>query len=104
LFSAPLAASANEGRVLVLLDSLSMQETHRKFLQIINERGYNTTVATIDAKSLAFKDWDEWLFDKLVILGGNKSKSLLLFSVFIMHTSRSHLHPLRFLLQGCLRV
>lgn len=73
--SAPLVASANEGRVLVLLDSLNMQETHRKFLQLIHERGYNWTVATTDAKSVALKDWDEWLFDKLVILGGSKSKS-----------------------------
>ena len=69
------ASAANE-KVLVLLDSLEMQETHSKFLQNINPKLFDVTVDTMDTKSIKLREWDSYLFDKLVILGGATSKRL----------------------------
>jgi len=67
------ASAANE-KVLVLLDNLAMQETHSKFLANINPKSFDVTIGTISTKSINLKEWDSWLFDKLVILGGATSK------------------------------
>jgi hypothetical protein len=67
------ATAANQ-KVLVLLDSLEMQDTHSKFLQNINPRAFDVTVGTVDTKSINLKEWDSWLFHKLVIIGGATSK------------------------------
>jgi hypothetical protein len=71
-------ASATKEKVLVLLDSLEMQETHSKFLQNINPKTFDVTVGTLDTKSINLSEWDSWLFDKLVILGGATSKRHLI--------------------------
>lgn len=81
------ASAANE-KVLVLLDSLEMQETHSKFLQNINPKAFDVTIGTMDTKSINLKEWDSWLFDKLVILGGATSKPQLIF--FDLLTSPPH--------------
>jgi oligosaccharyltransferase complex subunit beta len=70
------AAAAPKPKVLVLLDDLDMQQTHSKFLQGVKNRGYDMKVSTMDAKSPALREFDEWLFDKLIILSGSKSASL----------------------------
>jgi hypothetical protein len=67
------ASAANE-KVLVLLDSLEMQQTHSKFLENINPKSFDVTVGTTNTESIKLKEWDSWLFDKLVILGGATSK------------------------------
>lgn len=70
--------SSSKGKVLVLIDSLDLQGTHSKFLQSIKSKGYETTVASVNAKTTKLKDWDTWLFDKLVILGGENSESCII--------------------------
>lgn len=70
-------ASATNEKVLVLLDSLEMQETHSKFLHNINPKVFDVTVGTMDTKSIKLREWDNWLFDKLVILGGATSKTAI---------------------------
>ena len=67
------AAAGSKPKVLVLLDNLSMQQ---KLLQGLKARGYDLEVASVDAKTVSLKEWDDWLYDKLVILGGSKSASL----------------------------
>jgi Oligosaccharyltransferase 48 kDa subunit beta len=74
-------ASATKEKVLVLLDSLEMQETHSKFLQNINPKAFDVTIGTMDTKSINLKEWDSWLYDKLVILGGATSKTAVFSSL-----------------------
>lgn len=67
--STPVAFAATD-KVLVLLDNLNLQQTHSKFLQNLNSKNLDVTYATLDTKTIKLKDWDDWLYDKLVILGG----------------------------------
>ena len=73
---ATCAPAASATKVLVLLDSLDMQQTHSKFLQSINPETFDVTVASIDTKTTKLQEWDEWLFDKVIILGGKNSEYL----------------------------
>lgn len=70
-------AAADPGKVLVLLDDLSMQQSHSNFLAGLKARGYDVTVASVDAKSVKLREWEDWLFDKLVLLGGSNSESAI---------------------------
>ena len=74
--SAPVVNAASD-KVLVLLDNLSMQQTHSKFLQNLNSKAFDVTYATLDTKTIQLKDWDDWLFERLVILGGKTSEMQL---------------------------
>lgn len=66
------SAARSDKKVLILLDSLDLQSSHSRSLQNIKSKGYDVTVASIDAKSITLQEWDTWLFDKLVIFGGEK--------------------------------
>lgn len=99
LLSVSTCTAANtRPKVLVLLDSLSMQETHSKFLQNLNAKEFDVTVAAIDTGSIQLRQWDEWLFDRLVIIGGSKSSMYIFFSFFypvpvlFTHSSKYHHH------------
>lgn len=74
LLASASADKPSKGKVLVLLDSLEMQGTHSKFLAMLEQKGYDSTVVSVDAKTVKLKEWDRWLFDKLVILGGKTSE------------------------------
>jgi oligosaccharyltransferase complex subunit beta len=66
---------SRKGKVLVLLDSMDMQETHSKFFQNVKNRGFEMEFATISTKSVSLRDWDVWQYDKLMIFGGSQSKT-----------------------------
>ena len=72
------AASAGEPKekVLVLLDTLDMKDSHSKFLQNLSPKDFDVKVASVDDKDVKLREWDDWLFDKLVILGGSNSEFL----------------------------
>ncbi|EFN54342.1 hypothetical protein CHLNCDRAFT_8673, partial [Chlorella variabilis] len=59
-------------RVLVLLNDAGLEQSHSSFLKGLGARGYQVDIKPITDKSLQLKSWDEWLYDKLVILGSNK--------------------------------
>lgn len=70
---------SRKGKVLVLLDSMNMQETHSKFFQNVKNRGFEIEFATISTKSVSLRDWDVWQYDKLMIFGGSQSKTKIPF-------------------------
>jgi hypothetical protein len=72
-----IAASVGQDapRLLILLDTLEMQQTHSKYLQTVS-RGHEVEIATINSDTIKLKDWDMWNYEKLVIIGG-KSGTLL---------------------------
>lgn len=73
--SLPLRAASLTPQVLVLLDSPSLEASHSAFLAGLRSRGYELDVKPIDDKSLQLKSWDEWLYDKLLILGSSKGEA-----------------------------
>ena len=69
------AAPATAGqKVLVLLDSPELEQSHSRFLKSLSGRGYELDIQPINSKSLQLKSWDEWLYDKLVIFGSGKGE------------------------------
>ena len=68
------AAAAGQQRVLVLLDDPAMEQSHSSFLKGLSARGYQLDIKPITDKSLQLKSWDEWLYDKAVILGSGKGE------------------------------
>ena len=68
------AAAAGQQRVLVLLDDPAMEQSHSSFLKGLSGRGYQLDIKPITDKSLQLKTWDEWLYDKAVILGSGKGE------------------------------
>ena len=72
-------ASAGSQRVLVLLENLDLQQSHSDFFGGLSGRGYQLDFRQISDKKLQLKQWDEWLYDKLIIFatkGGECSAPL----------------------------
>lgn len=59
-------------QVLVLLDSPSHQKTHSKFFEDLERRSYSLEFKEIDDRGLRLQEWDEWLYDTLIIIGSSK--------------------------------
>ncbi|GAB4821924.1 hypothetical protein N2152v2_008970 [Parachlorella kessleri] len=78
---APPAAASQ--RVLVLLESLDLQQSHSEFFGGLSSRGYQLDFKQVSDKMLQLRDWDTWLYDKVIIfavkgdLGGAIDTTLL---------------------------
>jgi oligosaccharyltransferase complex subunit beta len=64
--ASPPAAAASQ-KVLVLLEGLDLQESHSEFFGGLSSRGYQLDFKQISDKKLQLKNWDEWLYDKVII-------------------------------------
>lgn len=71
-FVALVAGVALGEKALVLVDSPELESTHSQFIGDLSDLGLELDVQPIDSSSLRLKRWDEWIYDKLVILGGSK--------------------------------
>jgi oligosaccharyltransferase complex subunit beta len=60
-------ASVNEQRVLVLVDTLNIRETHSVFFKSLQQRGFTLTIKSADDASLALIKFGEFLYDHLII-------------------------------------
>ena len=67
----PIAA-ANK-KVLVLVDDQATEKTHSTLLNTIKQKGYDITVSLATSDDVKLQDVETWLFDKLVVLGGQSS-------------------------------
>ncbi|KAL3159401.1 hypothetical protein ABBQ38_009831 [Trebouxia sp. C0009 RCD-2024] len=54
-------------RVLALLDDTAFKSTHSVFFNSLSSRGYHITYSAATAPDLAIKDWDVYLYDKIII-------------------------------------
>ena len=69
------AGAGQQQRLLVLADDpAAIKTSHSKFLASLKQRGYRGNVKAIGSKTLQLKEWDDWLYDKLVIFGGSKGE------------------------------
>ena len=69
VFALVSLAMASASKVLVLLESENQKTTHKNFLRLFGSKaGYEPEYRLVGDKNLKLKDWDQWLYDHLVIL------------------------------------
>lgn len=62
-----LVAAKSKKRTLVLLENLSIKETHSVFFEDLGSRGFQLTYKMADDSSLALSKYGEYLYDNLII-------------------------------------
>lgn len=60
-------AALAQPRVLVLLEDLTLRNTHSAYFQALAQDGYSLDFKLAVAKGLRLREWDDWLYDKLII-------------------------------------
>lgn len=71
--------AANQGsKVLVLLEDTSLKSTHSAYFGSLSSRGYQLTYSAANAAGLKIKDWDTYLYDKIIVFASSTSGSSLL--------------------------
>ncbi|MFH4982648.1 hypothetical protein AB6A40_009357 [Gnathostoma spinigerum] len=58
---------SSASRILVLVDSLNVRETHSIFLASLRDRGHEVTVKPADDQGLALQKYGNALYDNLII-------------------------------------
>ena len=58
-------------RVLALLDDTAIKSTHSTFFNSLTSRGYQITYSAANSPELAIKDWDVYLYDKIIVFASN---------------------------------
>lgn len=67
LLSTVLPCQASSQKVLVLLDDLKTRSTHSLYFNDLISKGCEISFKSASDKKLQLKDWDEWLYDKIVL-------------------------------------
>ncbi len=69
LFVSLLSVAVSAGRgtnVLVILEDLQVKSTHSILFSHLRQLGYQLEYRAADDKKLQIRDWDSWLFDKII--------------------------------------
>jgi hypothetical protein len=66
-----IIADGQGKRVLVLLDSYGVRETHSTFFKSLRDRGFQLTYKPADDSDLTLSKYGEYLFDHLVLFAPN---------------------------------
>lgn len=67
LLSTVFTCQASSQKVLVLLDDSKIRSTHSLYFNDVISRGYEISFQTASNRKLQLKDWDEWLYDKIIL-------------------------------------
>ena len=59
-------AQASEKKVLVILEDLQVKSTHSILFGHLRQLGYQLEYKAADDKKLQIRDWDSWLYDKII--------------------------------------
>ena len=60
-------ASASR-RTLVLLEDVASGSRYSSYLQTLRQGGYDLDIRAAKDPTLRIRQWDDWLYDKLIIL------------------------------------
>jgi hypothetical protein len=66
-----IIADGQGKRLLALLDSYSVRETHSSFFKSLRDRGFQITYKAADDSDLALTKYNEYVFDHLVLFCPN---------------------------------
>lgn len=61
-------AAASRGRALVLIEDLARSSQFDQYLESVKRLGYEVERRSAADKDLRLRNWDDWLYDKLIIL------------------------------------
>jgi oligosaccharyltransferase complex subunit beta len=78
LLLALASAVPTKNRVLVLLESPSLKQSHSIFLKSLEDRGFQVTLKRADDANLALIKFGEFVYDHLVIFAPGVQGKLLL--------------------------
>ena len=53
-------------KILVILENLQLKSSHSLFFAHLRQLGYQLDYRSADDKRLQLRDWDSWLYDKVV--------------------------------------
>lgn len=67
LLSTAFTCQASSEKLLVLVDDLKVRSTHSIYFSDLISRGYEISFKSVNDKKLQLKDWDEWLYDKVIL-------------------------------------
>lgn len=70
---AGIAAAAADQNVLVLLEDLNYKNTHSLFFTSLASHGYTLEYKSVSDGSIKVKDYDQWLYEKIVIFASDVS-------------------------------
>ena len=62
-----IAPALAQTKVLVLLENLAIRNTHSEYFQSLTEAGNSLDFRLAESKGLRLREWDDWLYDKLII-------------------------------------
>ena len=73
---AALCSYSLAAKVLVLQDDPLIRSTHSRYFRELHSQGHSVTIKSVTDSNLKLRDWDDWVYDKLVIFapsatGGN---------------------------------
>ena len=54
-------------KVLVLLEDLAIRNTHSEYFQGLTQAGNSLDFKLAESKGLRLREWDDWLYDKLIV-------------------------------------
>ena len=64
---AALCSTSLAAKVLVLQDDPLIRSTHSTYFRELHSQGHTVTIKSVTDSSLKLRDWDDWIYDKLVI-------------------------------------
>lgn len=73
LLSAAFVRQGMAEKALVILDDPLIQGTHSLYFGDLISRGYEISFKSASDRKLQLKDWDEWLFDKIILFAPSAS-------------------------------
>lgn len=64
---AALCSRSLAAKVLVLQDDPLIRSTHSRYFRELHSQGHTVTIKSVTDSNLKLKDWDDWMYDKLVM-------------------------------------
>ena len=78
LLCAVICSNASSESVLVLFDDPLIRHTHSLYFGDLTSRGYSLTFRAAGDKKLQLRNWDEWMYDKIIIFAPTAAGVMLL--------------------------
>ena len=93
---AALCSTSFAAKVLVLQDDPLIRSTHSRYFRDLHSQGHTVTIKSVTDSTLKLRDWDDWLYDKLIIFApsatGSKRTPLHAYHVWMISTTTG-MHP-----------
>ncbi|KAF6264698.1 dolichyl-diphosphooligosaccharide-protein glycosyltransferase [Scenedesmus sp. NREL 46B-D3] len=74
VLSSNVATAAENNRILALIGTSSVQESHSQFFSSLQEAGFSVDIKTVKDKGLKLKNFDTFLYDSLIIFAPKATK------------------------------